>query len=144
MAPQEYTQVWEYSRGMTINIMILVFWSIILLFLTTNKRSVLMCVLHTVISNLILMYFKQCFVCSHKITYSNACINQPNSFTPFYLTKSSDLNYGCICLYSFTYLYLMWTYLVCDVVVMLLVINMAPALSTLTMTTKIHFLNSFR
>ena len=37
MPPPELIQVWEYSKAMTMNIMILVFWSIIWLILTTNK-----------------------------------------------------------------------------------------------------------
>ena len=37
MAPLELTGVWEYSKEMTINIMILVFWSITWLILTNDK-----------------------------------------------------------------------------------------------------------
>ena len=37
MATLKLTQVWEYSKGMTINIIILVFWLIIWLILTTAK-----------------------------------------------------------------------------------------------------------
>ena len=38
MPPLELTQVREYSKRMTMNIMILVFWSIIWLLLTTDKH----------------------------------------------------------------------------------------------------------
>ena len=54
IAPPELTHVQEYSKVMTINIMILVFWSIILLILTAAK-TVATCALHAVISNLFLM-----------------------------------------------------------------------------------------
>ena len=37
MASLELTQVHEYSRRMTVNVMILVFWSIILLIMTTDE-----------------------------------------------------------------------------------------------------------
>ena len=37
MAPLELTQVWEYSKLMNINIMILVFWSITWLILTIDE-----------------------------------------------------------------------------------------------------------
>ena len=39
IAPLELTQVQKYSKGMTMNIMILVFWLIIWLILTTKVCS---------------------------------------------------------------------------------------------------------
>ena len=53
--PLELTWVWKYSKGRTINIMILVFWLIILLIVTT-VISLFWCAIHAIISNLFLAF----------------------------------------------------------------------------------------
>ena len=72
--PPELHQVWEYLKGMTVNIMILVLWLIIGPILTTDKRSVLTHVLHAVIANLFLMCFNQSSVCSHLLILGHMSI----------------------------------------------------------------------
>ena len=94
----ELTWVQEYSKGMTINIMTLVFWLIIWLILT-NDMSVLICMLHAVISNLFLMYLNWSSVFSPAFAYSRACTNCLNHFVIFgglitsSITEYSGLNH---------------------------------------------------
>ena len=105
-APPELSWVWEYLKGMTINIMVMVFWLIKWLILTTNKylfwhwHSMLFFL--TVISNLFLMYLNWSLVFSGTWTYSTTCTHCSNCFVisrgliTSSLTKYSGLIYGHI------------------------------------------------